>query len=201
MTATGSTTSSSAAGPLARVLGESTVGDPRDARAGPRGRSPRLAVRRLHPHASGPDLPDRQPVLRLEVRVGARAVHARPPHLPRPRQGARRARRASTARSSSAATRSTTSAGPRIPGWRRGTTPTACRTSSAWRRAWRPRRTTRSAATTVRSSSSAARRRTRCSGRSSAAQEAGYAYTRDVNGYRQEGFAPFDRNIHRGRRL
>jgi choline dehydrogenase len=34
-----------------------------------------------------------------------------------------------------------------------------------------------------------------------AAREAGYALTEDVNGYRQEGFAPFDRNIHRGRRL
>jgi choline dehydrogenase len=34
-----------------------------------------------------------------------------------------------------------------------------------------------------------------------AAQEAGYALTDDVNGYRQEGFGPFDRNIHRGRRL
>ncbi|HSL76556.1 MAG TPA: choline dehydrogenase [Candidatus Limnocylindrales bacterium] len=34
-----------------------------------------------------------------------------------------------------------------------------------------------------------------------AAQEAGYPSTDDVNGYRQEGFAPFDRNIHRGRRL
>ncbi len=32
-------------------------------------------------------------------------------------------------------------------------------------------------------------------------QEAGYPLTEDVNGYRQEGFAPFDRNIHRGRRL
>ena len=31
--------------------------------------------------------------------------------------------------------------------------------------------------------------------------EAGYPRTEDVNGYRQEGFAPFDRNIHRGRRL
>jgi choline dehydrogenase len=31
--------------------------------------------------------------------------------------------------------------------------------------------------------------------------EAGYPRTADVNGYRQEGFAPFDRNIHRGRRL
>ena len=32
-------------------------------------------------------------------------------------------------------------------------------------------------------------------------QEAGYELTEDVNGYRQEGFAAFDRNIHRGRRL
>jgi choline dehydrogenase len=32
-------------------------------------------------------------------------------------------------------------------------------------------------------------------------QEAGYPLTDDVNGYRQEGFAPFDRNVHRGRRL
>lgn len=35
----------------------------------------------------------------------------------------------------------------------------------------------------------------------SSVQEAGYPLTEDVNGYRQEGFAPFDRNIHRGRRL
>jgi choline dehydrogenase len=34
-----------------------------------------------------------------------------------------------------------------------------------------------------------------------ACQEAGYHLTEDVNGYRQEGFAPFDRNIHKGRRL
>src|SRR3954466_16062630 len=34
-----------------------------------------------------------------------------------------------------------------------------------------------------------------------AAQQAGYHLTDDVNGYRQEGFARFDRNIHRGRRL
>jgi choline dehydrogenase len=34
-----------------------------------------------------------------------------------------------------------------------------------------------------------------------AVQEAGYQLTDDVNGYRQEGFAPFDRNVHRGRRL
>ena len=34
-----------------------------------------------------------------------------------------------------------------------------------------------------------------------AVQQAGYALTPDVNGERQEGFAAFDRNIHRGRRL
>ena len=34
-----------------------------------------------------------------------------------------------------------------------------------------------------------------------AVQEAGYELTEDVNGYRQEGFAAFDRNVHRGRRL
>jgi choline dehydrogenase len=34
-----------------------------------------------------------------------------------------------------------------------------------------------------------------------AVQQAGYPLTNDVNGYRQEGFAKFDRNVHRGRRL
>ncbi|HVM13256.1 MAG TPA: choline dehydrogenase [Egibacteraceae bacterium] len=34
-----------------------------------------------------------------------------------------------------------------------------------------------------------------------AAEQAGYHLTDDVNGYRQEGFARFDRNVHRGRRL
>ena len=34
-----------------------------------------------------------------------------------------------------------------------------------------------------------------------AAQQAGYPLTTDVNGYRQEGVAPFDRNIRRGRRI
>jgi choline dehydrogenase len=34
-----------------------------------------------------------------------------------------------------------------------------------------------------------------------AVQEAGESLTADVNGYRQEGFAPFDRNIRRGRRI
>src|SRR3989440_3292607 len=34
-----------------------------------------------------------------------------------------------------------------------------------------------------------------------AVQEAGYRLTDDVNGFRQEGFARFDRNLYRGRRL
>jgi choline dehydrogenase len=34
-----------------------------------------------------------------------------------------------------------------------------------------------------------------------AVKQAGYALTSDVNGYRQEGFAAFDRNVYRGRRL
>jgi choline dehydrogenase len=34
-----------------------------------------------------------------------------------------------------------------------------------------------------------------------AVRQAGYQLTDDVNGYRQEGFAPFDRNIRNGRRL
>ncbi len=34
-----------------------------------------------------------------------------------------------------------------------------------------------------------------------AAEQAGYPRTEDVNGYRQEGVAPFDRNIRRGRRM
>src|SRR5258707_11948833 len=34
-----------------------------------------------------------------------------------------------------------------------------------------------------------------------AVQQAGYALTSDVNGFRQEGFAPLDRHLYRGRRL
>ena len=58
--------------------------------AGARGWPAGLPVRCLHPHAGRPDLPDRQQVLRLEVRVGAGAVHERAQDLSRPRQGARR---------------------------------------------------------------------------------------------------------------
>ena len=83
---------------------------------------------------------------------------------------------------------------------RRGTTRTACPTSSGWRRAragadeWRggdgPLWLERGPAR-----GPALRRLF------AAVQQAGYPLTDDVNGYRQEGFAPFDRNIRRGRRL
>ena len=70
--------------------GEPAVGRPGEPRARAGGRPARLQVGRLHPHAGRTDVPDRQPVLRLEVRVRARAAHERPPHLPRQGQGARR---------------------------------------------------------------------------------------------------------------
>ena len=32
-------------------------------------------------------------------------------------------------------------------------------------------------------------------------QQAGFELTKDVNGFRQEGFGAFDKNVYRGRRL
>ncbi len=69
--------------------GQPPVGGSRHLRARPRGRPARLPVRRLHPHAGGVDVPHRQQVLRLAVRVRAGAIHARPPDLPREGQGPR----------------------------------------------------------------------------------------------------------------
>ena len=86
------------------------------------------------------------------------------------------------------------------PGWAPGTTRTASRTSSGWRAA--SPAPTSSAAAKARSCSSAARRRARSSRRSSRpCSRPGYPLTDDVNGFKQEGFAAFDRNIHDGRRL
>ena len=74
------------------------------------------------------------------------------------------------------------------------------RTSSAWRPA--SPAPTSTGAVTARSCSSAARPRARSSRRSSTrSSRPAIPLTDDVNGYRQEGFAAFDRNIHRGRRL
>ncbi len=84
------TSSSSAAAPPGCALANRLSADPSTRvlvlEAGPHG----CEVGLLHPHAGRAHAPDRQPLLRLEVRVRARAVHARPPHLPRARQGARR---------------------------------------------------------------------------------------------------------------
>ena len=66
------------------------VGRSRPPGARARGGSRRPALGRLRPHAGGARVPDRQPLLRLALRVRARAAHARPPHLPRPREAARR---------------------------------------------------------------------------------------------------------------
>ena len=58
--------------------------------AGAGGRPQRLPLGPVHPDAGRPHLSERQPVLRLALRVGARAVHERPPDRPRQGQGARR---------------------------------------------------------------------------------------------------------------
>ena len=64
------------------------------------------------------------------------------------------------------------------------------------------RRRRRGAAAAGRSCSSAGRPTTRCSARSSRpSSRPATRCTDDVNGYRQEGFARFDRNVYRGRRL
>ena len=92
--------------------------------------------------------------------------------------------------------------GGRPRAWPPGTTRTACPTSCAWSTAWPPTRDDefrghngplvleRGPATNPLFGAFL-----------QAAQEAGYPLTDDVNGYRQEGFARFDRNVHRGRRL
>ena len=142
---------------------------------------------------------DRQPILRLAVRIRARAVHARPSDLPRARQGPRRQQQHQ--RSDLPARQP---ARLRAVGGRPGYGDVVLRPLPALFQAdgdrARRARTTRGAATTGRSSSSAGRRRTVFRAFFDAAQEAGYPRTDDVNGYRQEGFAAFDRNIHRGRR-
>ncbi len=70
--------------------GQPALRGPLDQRAGARGRSQRHLAGPVHPHAGGAAVPDRQPALRLEVRVGARAAHGRAAGLPRARQGAGR---------------------------------------------------------------------------------------------------------------
>ena len=86
---TGTTSSSWVVG---RPGARSPTGSPptrRTTRPGAGGRSHR-PLRPAHPRAGRAAVPDRQPALRLEVRVRAGAGDGRPAGLPRPRQGARR---------------------------------------------------------------------------------------------------------------
>ena len=169
------------------------------ARAG--GGPPGLPVGRLHPHAGRADVPDRQPLLRLEVRVRARAVHERPPDLPRPRQGARRLEQHQRDDLPARQPAGLRALGRRPGHGRLGLRPLPALLQADGDLPGR-RRTSAAAATgplvlergpgdqpALRAPSSR-----RCS-------RPGYPLTDDVNGYRQEGFAAFDRNIHRGRRL
>src|SRR5262245_45147013 len=70
--------------------GQPPVDRPFDPGARLGGRPARLSLGRLHPHAGGTHVPDRQPLLRLEVRIRTRTPYAGPPDLPRTRQGPRR---------------------------------------------------------------------------------------------------------------
>ena len=186
-------------GSAGSCLGEPAVLGPREPRARPRGGAPRLPVGPLHPDAGGAGVPDRQPLLRLEVRVRARALHERPPDLPRARQGARRLLQHQRDDLPARQPARLRALGRRPRAWRPGTTRTASPTSSGWRRAspadradpWRghsgPLVLERGPATNPLFGAFF-----------EACQQAGYHLTDDVNGFRQEGFAPFDRNIHDG---
>ncbi len=187
-------------GSAGSALANRLSADPSDPRAGARGRPQRLQVRHLHPHAGGADLPDRQPLLRLEVRVRARAEHARPPGLPRPRQGAGRLEQHQRHDLPARQPDGLRALGRRSRAWSRGTTPTACRTSRRWRRAWRA--PTSTAAATGRSCSSAARPPTRSSRPSSRPCSRPATSSRATStATARRASPPFDRNIHRGRRL
>ena len=153
--------------------------DPAHARARARGRAAGLADRPVHPHAGRPDVPDRQPLLRLAVRVRARAVHGRPSDLPRARQGARRLlehqRPDLPARQPARLRALGRRPGHGVVGLR--PLPAVLQEDGDVPR--RPRPTTRCAATTARSSWSAARPPTRSSRAFFAAcREAGYHLTR-----------------------
>ena len=163
--------------------------DPAHQRAGARGRPLRLPDRPVHPHAGGAADPDRQPALRLEVRDRPRAAHERPPDLPRPRQGARRLVQHQRDDLPARQPDGLRALGRRAGDGGRGTTSTACPTSSGWRPClledgadgadeWRggagPLVLERGPATNPLFGAFF-----------EAAQQAGYPLTDDVNGYRR----------------
>ena len=132
-----------------------------------RSRTARLPARRVRPHAGRAHLSDRQPLLRLGLPVGARAVHGRPADLPRPRPRPRRLiehQRADLPARQPARLRAL---GGRPRDGDVGLRPLPAVLQEDGDVSRGRARTTRGAATTVRSSWSAAQPPTRCSGPSS----------------------------------
>ena len=191
-------------GSAGSALANRLSADPASSRARAGGGPQRLPLGRLHPHAGRPALPDRQPLLRLEVRVGARAAHERPADLPRPRQGARRleqhqrddlpARQPAGLRALGAPTRAwqTWDYAHCLPYFNRMENCLAAEPRRPVPRARRPA-----------GAGARARPRTRCSRRSSTRRRAGRLLPRPTTSTAtaRRASPPFDRNIRHGRRL
>ena len=162
----------------------------------------RLPVGRVHPHARRADVPQRQPVLRLALRVRAGAAHGRQADRARPGQGARRLQQHQRDDLPAGQPAGLRAVGGRPRDGHLGLRPLPALLHAHGELPGRRARTTSSAGTAGRSCSNAGPPRNPLFGAFlQAVQEAGYPLTDDVNGYRQEGFARFDRNVHRGRRL
>ena len=148
---------------------------------------------------AGALVPDRQPLLRLEVRVRARAVHGRPPDLPRAREGARRLRpiNGMIFQRGNPLDYERWAADPGMEKWGYAhclpyfkRMETCLAGEDEWRGGDGPLVLERGPAASPLFDAFFG-----------AVREAGYPITSDVNGYQQEGFGKFDRNISRGRRL
>ena len=153
----------------------------------------------VHTHACSSHLSNRVQVLRLEVRVGARTVHGRAPHLPRQRKGSRRiefdqrndisAWESHGLRTLGGTTRDGAVGLRPLPAvFQRMETTLAG--EDEYRGGDGPLVLERGPATNPLFQAFF-----------KAGEQAGHPNTTDVNGYRQEGFAPFDANRVRGRRL
>ena len=186
-------------GSAGSALANRLSADPSDARPGARGRPQRLQVRLLHPHAGGADLSDRQPLLRLEVRVepepnmhGRRVYHARGKVL-----GGSSSINGMIFQRGNPMDYERWGGDPGMESWDYAhclpyfkKMETCLAGADECRGGDGPLVLERGPATNPLFLAFF-----------EAVQQAGYQLTSDVNGYRQEGFAAFDRNIHRGRRL